>query len=65
MSKTVTGENNILEGKKARKMKEKGKGEKRENSCHSSTTYGRKRKKKNNKKTLEKIRYIAGVWTLK
>lgn len=68
MSKTVTGENNILEGKKARKMKEKGKGEKRENSCHSSTTYGRKRKKKqqeNIREILEKIRYIAGVWTLK
>lgn len=50
MSKTVTGENNILEGKKARKTKEKGKGEKRENSCHSSTTYGRKRKKKTTRK---------------
>lgn len=53
MSKTVTGENIWKGRKQEREKKEKGKGEKRGNSCHSGTTYGRK--KTNQKKTLKKF----------
>ena len=68
MSKTVTGENNILKGRKQEREERKGKGKEKEKQFsqqHYLWQEKKKKKQENTKENLEKIRYIAGVWALK
>ena len=67
MSKTVTGENNILKGRKQEREERKGKGKEKEKQLSQRHYLWQEKKKKqeNTKEILEKKRYIAGVWALK